>query len=175
MGFPAAIYHFHRQISSVRGKAGPGMLRLFNFVKKITTMAETPRVNHEIDYKIYGEELQFVEIELDPHEAAVGEAGAMFYMEDQIQLETIFGDGSAASSGGGFMDKLVGAGKRLITGESLFTTMFSHTGQGKARVAFAAPYPGTIVPMTLSNYGGKIICQKDAFLCAARGVSIIVP
>jgi uncharacterized protein (AIM24 family) len=87
-------------------------------------------------------------------------------------METVFGDGSAASSGGGLFDKLVGAGKRLVTGESLFTTVFTHGGNGKARVAFAAPYPGTIVPMTLSNYGGRIICQKDAFLCAARGVSI---
>ncbi len=125
-----------------------------------------------IDYRIYGEDMQFVEIELDPGESTVAEAGSLMYKDSAISMETVFGDGSAASSGGGFMDKLVGAGKRLITGESLFTTMFSHTGQGKARVAFAAPYPGTIVPMTLSNYGGKIICQKDAFLCAARGVSI---
>jgi len=125
-----------------------------------------------IDYKVYGEDMQFVEIELDPGESAVAEAGSLMYKDSAISMETVFGDGSAASSGGGFMDKLVGAGKRLITGESLFTTMFSHTGQGKAKVAFAAPYPGTIVPMTLSNYGGKIICQKDSFLCAARGVSI---
>ncbi len=125
-----------------------------------------------IDYKIYGEDMQFVEIELDPGESTVAEAGSLMYKDSAISMETVFGDGSASSSGGGFMDKLVGAGKRLITGESLFTTMFSHTGQGKAKVAFAAPYPGTIVPMTLSNYGGKIICQKDSFLCAARGVSI---
>ena len=125
-----------------------------------------------IDYKIFGEDMQFVELELDPGESAVAEAGALMYKDSAISMETVFGDGSASSSGGGFMDKLVGAGKRLVTGESLFTTMFSHTGQGKAKVAFAAPYPGTIVPMTLSNYGGKIICQKDSFLCAARGVSI---
>jgi uncharacterized protein (TIGR00266 family) len=125
-----------------------------------------------IDYKIYGEDMQFVEIELDPGESTVAEAGSMMYKDSAITMETVFGDGSAASKSGGFMDKLVGAGKRLITGESLFTTMFSHTGQGKAKVAFASPYPGTIVPMTLSNYGGKIICQKDSFLCAARGVSI---
>ena len=125
-----------------------------------------------IDYKIYGEDMQFVEIELDPGESTVAEAGSLMYKDAAISMETVFGDGSASSSSGGFMDKLVGAGKRLITGESLFTTMFSHTGQGKAKVAFAAPYPGTIVPMTLSNYGGKIICQKDSFLCAARGVSI---
>jgi uncharacterized protein (TIGR00266 family) len=135
-------------------------------VKNITQRSD------EIDYKIYGEDMQFVEIELDPGESTVAEAGTLMYKDAAISMETVFGDGSASSSGGGFMDKLVGAGKRLITGESLFTTMFSHTGQGKARVAFASPYPGTIVPMTLSNYGGKIICQKDSFLCAARGVSI---
>ena len=125
-----------------------------------------------IDYKIYGEDMQFVEIELDPGESAVAEAGAMMYKDAVVGMETIFGDGNQASTGG-FMDKLVGAGKRLITGESLFTTVFSHGGgSGKAKVAFAAPYPGTIVPMTLSNYGGTIIAQKDSFLCAARGVQI---
>jgi uncharacterized protein (TIGR00266 family) len=124
-----------------------------------------------IDYKIYGEDMQFVEIELDPGESAVAEAGAMMYKDAAVNMETVFGDGRA-SSGGGFMDKLLGAGKRLVTGESLFTTVFTHTGGGKAKVAFAAPYPGTIVPMTLSNYGGRIICQKDSFLAAARGVSI---
>ncbi|MGH8029853.1 MAG: TIGR00266 family protein [Arenimonas sp.] len=124
-----------------------------------------------IDYRIFGEDMQFVEIELDPGESAVAEAGSLMYKDSIVSMETIFGDGS--KQGGGFMDKLVGAGKRLITGESLFTTMFSHAGgSGKAKVAFAAPYPGTIVPMTLSNYGGRIICQKDSFLCAARGVSI---
>ncbi len=124
-----------------------------------------------IDYKIYGEDMQFVEIELDPGESAIAEAGAMMYKDAVVNMETVFGDGKA--SGGSFMDKLVGAGKRVVTGESLFTTVFSHAGaSGKARVAFAAPYPGTIVPMTLSNYGGRIICQKDSFLAAARGVSI---
>ena len=127
----------------------------------------------EIDYKIYGEDMQFVEIELDPGESAVAEAGALMFKDAVVQMETVFGDGSHSGQGGGFLDKLVGAGKRVITGESLFTTMFSHAGQsGKAKVAFAAPYPGTIVPMTLSNFGGRIICQKDSFLCAARGVSI---
>ncbi len=126
-----------------------------------------------IDYKIFGEDMQFVEVELDPGESAVAEAGSMMYKDAVVNMETVFGDGAAASSGGGFMDKLVGAGKRLITGESLFTTVFSHAGaSGKAKVAFAAPYPGTIVPMTLSNYGGTIIAQKDSFLCAARGVQI---
>ncbi len=125
-----------------------------------------------VDYRIFGEDMQFVEIELDPGESAVAEAGSMMYKDAAIRMETVFGDGSQASSGGGFMDKLVGAGKRLVTGEGLFTTVFSHGGSGKAKVAFAAPYPGTIVPMTLSNYGGSIIAQKDSFLCAARGVSI---
>ena len=126
-----------------------------------------------IDYKIYGEDVQFVEIELDPGESCVAEAGSMMYKDAVVKMETVFGDGNKQPQTGGFFDKLVGAGKRLITGESLFTTVFSHAGgSGKAKVAFAAPYPGTIVPMTLSNYGGKIICQKDSFLCAARGVSI---
>jgi uncharacterized protein (TIGR00266 family) len=127
----------------------------------------------EVDYKIFGEDVQFVEIELDPGESCVAEAGSMMYKDAVIKMESVFGDGSVQSSGGSFMDKLVGAGKRLITGESLFTTVFSHTGaSGKAKVAFAAPYPGTVVPMTLSNFGGRIICQKDAFLCAAKGVQI---
>jgi uncharacterized protein (TIGR00266 family) len=124
----------------------------------------------EIDYKVYGEEMQFVEIELDPGESVVAEAGGMMYMGDGIQMQTIFGDGSQPS--GGFMDKLVGAGKRLLTGESLFMTVFTHQGTGKARVAFAAPYPGKIIPMDLREHGGKIVCQKDAFLCAAKGVAI---
>ncbi len=126
-----------------------------------------------IDYRIYGEDMQFVEVELDPGESAVAEAGAMMYKDSVVQMETVFGDGSHSGQGGSFFDKLVGAGKRVITGESLFTTMFSHAGQsGKAKVAFAAPYPGTIIPLSLTNYGGRIIAQKDSFLCAARGVSI---
>lgn len=126
-----------------------------------------------IDYKIFGEDMQFVEVELDPGESCVAEAGSMMYKDAVVKMDTVFGDGSAKAASGGFLDKLVGAGKRLITGESLFTTVFSHTGHsGKAHVAFAAPYPGTIVPMTLSNFGGAIICQKDAFLCAAKGVQI---
>lgn len=126
---------------------------------------------HDIDFKIIGQEMQFVEIELDPGESAVAEAGAMMYKDPAIELETVFGDGTS-SGGGGFMDKLLGAGKRLITGESLFMTVFTHSGRGKAHVAFGAPYPGTIIPVTLSNVGGRLICQKDSFLCAAKGVSI---
>ena len=130
------------------------------------------RRNDDIDYRIVGEDMQFVEIELDPGESAVAEAGTLMYKNSAVRMETVFGDGSAASGAGGLFDKLVGAGKRLITGESLFTTVFSHGGSGKAHVAFAAPYPGTIVPLMLSQYGGRIVCQKDSFLCAARGVSI---
>ncbi len=127
---------------------------------------------HEIDYQIHGNEMQFVEIELDPQESTVAEAGAMMYMSDGIRMETVFGDGSHGSESGGFMDKMLGAGKRLITGESLFTTVFTFTGQGKGKVAFAAPYPGKIIPLDLKNYNGRLICQKSAFLCAAKGVAI---
>lgn len=129
-------------------------------------------IAHEIDYQIFGSEMQFVEIELDPQESAVAEAGAMMYMTDGITMETVFGDGSNASASGGLLDKMLGAGKRLITGESLFTTVFTFNGQGKGKVAFASPYPGKIIPLDLRNYNGKIICQKDAFLCAAKGVAI---
>lgn len=127
----------------------------------------------EIDYIIEGHEMQYVEIELDPGESAISEAGAMLYMTDQIKMETIFGDGRASNKASGFMDKLVGAGKRLLTGESLFMTIFSHSGgSGKQHVAFGAPYPGKVIPMDLQQKGGEIICQKDAFLCAAKGVAI---
>jgi uncharacterized protein (TIGR00266 family) len=126
----------------------------------------------ELDFKVYGAEMQFVDVELDPGESALAEAGAMMYKDPSVQMETIFGDGSAGSGAGGFMEKLLGAGKRLITGESLFMTVFTHTGQGKAHVAFGAPYPGNIIPIHLSSVGGCLICQKDSFLCAAKGVAI---
>jgi uncharacterized protein (TIGR00266 family) len=122
-----------------------------------------------VDYEIFGTEMQYVEIELDPGEAAVGEAGAMMYMQDGVQMDTVFGDGSQQ---GGFFGKLLGAGKRLITGEGLFTTIFHNEGKGKRRVAFASPYPGKIIPVKLDEIGGTLICQKDAFLCAAKGVSL---
>jgi uncharacterized protein (TIGR00266 family) len=125
---------------------------------------------HEIDYAIHGQEMQFVEIELDPGESAVSEAGSLMYKDPSIEMATIFGDGSGQS--GGFMSLLVGAGKRVLSGESLFTTVFTHQGSGKARVAFAAPYPGTILALDLDRYSGKLICQKDSFLAAAKGVSI---
>jgi uncharacterized protein (TIGR00266 family) len=124
----------------------------------------------EIDYTIHGSEMQFVEIELDPQEAVVAEAGAMMYMDDGVVMETVFGDGRAASSG--LMGMLLGAGKRLLTGASLFLTVFHNSGTGKRRVAFGAPFPGKIMPMNLHELGGEIIAQKDSFLCAARGVSI---
>jgi len=125
---------------------------------------------HEIDYKIHGEEMQFVEIELDPQEGVVAESGSFMMMEDNITMETIFGDGSNQSEG--VLGKLFSAGKRLLTGESLFMTIFTNSGQGKRKASFAAPYPGRIIPLDLQEYGGKFICQKDAFLCAAKGVSI---
>jgi uncharacterized protein (TIGR00266 family) len=127
---------------------------------------------HEIDYEIHGDDMQFVEIELDPQEAVVAEAGGMMFMDDGIAMETIFGDGSARSSGGGLMGALLGAGKRLLTGESLFMTVFQNQGMGKRRVAFGAPYPGKIIPVNLRDLGGELIAQKDSFLCAAKGVSI---
>ena len=126
----------------------------------------------QVDYYLHGDDMQLVEIELDPGEAAIGEAGSMMYMEDGIQMSTVFGDGSAGSGASGLLGKLMGAGKRLITGESLFTTVYTNEGQGKRKVAFAAPYTGKIVPFDLSQLGGTLICQKDAFLCAAKGVSL---
>ena len=125
-----------------------------------------------VDYEIKGAEMQFVEVELDPGEAAVGEAGSMMFMDAGIGMDTVFGDGSQGSGGGGLFGKLLGAGKRLVTGESLFTTVYTNQTGAKARVAFAAPYPGKILPMDLRSLGGMLICQKDAFLCAARGVSL---
>jgi uncharacterized protein (TIGR00266 family) len=125
---------------------------------------------HEIDYIIHGEEMQCVEIELDPNETAVAESGAFMMMDDGIQMQTIFGDGSLQEKG--LLGKLFSAGKRVLTGESLFMTAFTNTGMGKKKVSFASPYPGKIIPLDLATLGGKMICQKDAFLCAAKGVSI---
>ncbi|MEO6329655.1 MAG: TIGR00266 family protein [Ginsengibacter sp.] len=129
------------------------------------------RTNHEIDYKIYGEELQFVEIELDPNETAIAESGSFLMMDSEIQMQTIFGDGSQLQ-GSGLFGKLLSAGKRLLTGESLFMTAFTNIGNGKKKVSFAAPYTGKIIPLDLQLLNGKIIAQKDAFLCAAKGVSV---
>ena len=132
--------------------------------------SRSANVADDIDFEIKGQELQFVEIELDPGESAVAEAGAMVWKDAAISMNTVFGDGRGSE--GGFMGKLLGAGKRLLTGESLFTTVFTHEGRGKARVAFSAPVPGVILPVKLDQVGGTLICQKDSFLAAAKGVSI---
>lgn len=126
--------------------------------------------NHEIDYRIIGEEMQYVEVELDPNETAVAEPGAFMMMDDGIQMQTIFGDGSPQT--GGFFNKLLSAGKRVLTGENLFMTAFTNVGHGKKQVSFASPYPGKIIALDLLRLGGRVICQKDAFLCAAKGVSV---
>lgn len=128
------------------------------------------RTNHEIDYQIHGEEMQYVEVELDPNETAIAESGAFMMMEDGIQMETIFGDGAKQNQG--FMGKLMSAGKRLLTGESLFMTAFTNVAEGKKKVSFASPYPGKIILLDLLKMNGKVICQKDSFLCAAKGVSV---
>jgi uncharacterized protein (TIGR00266 family) len=125
---------------------------------------------HDVDYQIFGDDMQFVEVELDPGEATVAEAGGMMYMDQDIEMETIFGDGSQTK--GGVIDALMGAGKRLLTGESLFMTVFHNQGTRKQKVAFGAPYPGKIIPIHLSEIGGEFIAQKDSFLAAAKGVSI---
>jgi uncharacterized protein (TIGR00266 family) len=127
--------------------------------------------SHEVDYRILGDEMQCVEIELDPHETAVAESGSFMMMDTEIQMDTIFGDGSKQSNNG-FLNKLMSAGKRLLTGESLFMTAFTNMGQGKKKVSFASPYPGKIIALDLYRHNGKVICQKDSFLCAAKGVSI---
>jgi uncharacterized protein (TIGR00266 family) len=128
------------------------------------------RSNHEIDYKIYGEELQFVELELDPNETAIAESGAFMMMDDHIQMQSIFGDGSQQPQG--VLGKLLTAGKRILTGESLFMTAFTNIGTGKRKVSFGAPYTGKIIAIDLQLHGNRVIAQKDAFLCAAKGVSI---
>ncbi len=125
---------------------------------------------HEIDYRIYGEEMQYVEIELDPQEGVIAEAGSFMMMDDGVKMETIFGDGSDKNKG--FLGTILGAGKRILTGENLFMTAFYNTLSGKRNVSFASPYPGKIIPIDLTEFRGKFICQKDSFLCAAKGVSI---
>ncbi len=160
---------------------GPGMAawapigsvgRFANVAPAAAPPPPPPGGAHEIDYEIRGQEMQYVEVTLDPGEACVAEAGAFFYMDPDIRMETIFGDGSGASSAGGMMGKLLSAGKRVLTGESLFMTVFSNSGSQRRTVSFAAPYPGSIVPLDLRQLGGSMLCQKDAFLCAARGVSV---
>jgi len=128
--------------------------------------------SHEIDYELIGDDMQIVEVELDPGETVIAEAGAMNYMEEGINFEARMGDGSEAETG--IMGKLLGAGKRVLTGESIFMTHFTHEGSGKSRVSFAAPYPGKIIPVDLDAAGGELICQKDAFLCAAKGTKVSI-
>lgn len=124
----------------------------------------------EIDYKIFGEEMQFVEIELDPDETIIAEPGSFLMMDEDIEMRTIFGDGSGKEQG--MFEKILGAGKRVLTGEKLFMTAFTHEGYDKAKVSFASPYPGKIIPLDLNLYDNKIICQKDSFLCAAKGAKV---
>lgn len=126
--------------------------------------------SHEIDYTIYGEEMQFVEIELDPYETVIAEPGSFLMMDEDIQMKTMFGDGSGTVDG--IWGKVFQAGKRVLTGEKLFMTAFTHVGDDKQKVSFASPYPGKIIPIDLSQYEGKIICQKDSFLCAAKGATV---
>lgn len=140
------------------------------FMPPVPIRRDAPAKADEVDFCVYGDDLQFVEIELDPGESVVAEAGAMMFMDDKIEMETIFGDGSEQQ--GGFWGKIAGAGKRLLTGESLFMTVFSHKGSGKAKVAFGGPFPGKVIAIDLRDVNGKLICQKDSFLCGAKGVTI---
>jgi uncharacterized protein (TIGR00266 family) len=150
--------HVQAVAEALKGRAGP-------------PPAPTRRSADVIDFEIFGEEMQYVEVTLDPGEMVVAEAGAMMYMTPAIKMETVFGDPSAQQQGG-FIGKLMTAGKRMLTGESLFMTTFTNAGSGQQQVGFAAPYPGKILPMDLGQLGGELICQKDSFLCAARGVQI---
>lgn len=127
---------------------------------------------HEVDFQIFGDDMQFVEISLDPGETIVAEAGAMMYIDNAIYMDTVFGDGSDKDQGKGFMDKMLGAGKRALTGESLFMTTYTNQGNAKKAVAFAAPYPGKVIPVDLGDYQGQLICQRDTFLCAAKGIEL---
>jgi uncharacterized protein (TIGR00266 family) len=160
---------------------GPGMIN-WEPIARVAELGGSPesvpppppggQTSDVIDYEIHGEEMQFVEITLDPGEATVAEAGAFMYMDPGIEMQTIFGDGSHRSQTGGFLDKMLSAGKRVLTGESLFMTMFGNGANVRQRVAFASPYPGRIIPIDLKQHDGTMLCQKDAFLCAAKGVSV---
>ncbi len=148
-----------------------GEKNAFSITFQFIILQKNKMKNHEIDYRIHGEEMQYVEVELDPQETAIAEAGSFMMMDDGIQMQTIFGDGSQQPSSG-LLGKLFSAGKRILTGESLFMTAYTNIGQGKKQVCFASPYPGKIIPLDLMRLGGRITCQKDAFLCAAKGVSV---
>lgn len=129
---------------------------------------------HEVDYEIFGDDIQFVEIRLDNGETIVAEAGAMMYMDSNIEMDTVFGDGNSNNQGKGFKGLLATAGKRVLTGESLFSTTFTNKAYERKAVAFAAPYPGKIIPVNLMDYGGQLICQRDSYLCSAKGISISI-
>ena len=152
-----------RPVADVAELAGPQ-------VPNPRDLPPPPMMADEVDFEIRGAEMQYVEVELDPGESAVAEAGSMMYKDPGIAMSTVFGDGSGQDAG--FMGALIGAGKRVLTGKGMFTTVFTHEGQGKARLAFAAPYPGHLIPIALPQVGGTLMCQKDAFLCAAKGVAI---
>lgn len=126
----------------------------------------------DVDFTVFGDDMQFVEIQLDPMESLIAEAGAMMYMDENIKMDAIFGDGSGRDDGKGLMGKMLGAGKRVVTGESLFMTEFINTGRERKSVAFAGPYPGKIIPLDIGDYNGELICQRDSFLCAAKGIAI---
>jgi uncharacterized protein (TIGR00266 family) len=162
--------HFRPAVDSLKPLAFEKRILPLSFANSPFETGATMSTMHEIDHEILGDDMQFVKIELDPGEAVVAEAGNMMYLEDGIEMDTIFGDGSGQQKG--FMGALLGAGKRLLTGESLFMTVFHNEGQGKRKAAFAAPYPGRIEAIQLSQIGGELICQKDSFLCAAKGVTL---
>jgi len=188
---PMSLEELVRQLPSAQGERtlvfGPGMSTWVEARDEPRVMAAmrgaspgmgtgappipTNRSSDEIDYEIFGEEMQYVEIVLDPGEMVIAEAGAMMYMSPGIRMETVFGDPSARQQQG-FLGKVMTAGKRLVTGESLFITTFTNGSGTREKIGFAAPYPGKILPMDLKKLGGELICQKDAFLCAARGVQI---
>jgi uncharacterized protein (TIGR00266 family) len=150
-----------RHVAAIAEAAGPGAA---------PPPPPSGRRADEIDYEIFGEEMQYVEITLDPGEMVIAEAGAMMYMSPAIAMETVLGDPSKEETG--LMGKMLSAGKRVLTGESLFMTTFTNSGRGREVIAFASPYPGKVVPMHLDELGGQLICQKDAFLCAARGIQV---
>lgn len=154
------------------GKLGAFQTALQGPVTRPPAPPTRPARADEIDYEIFGEEMQFVEITLDPGEATIAEAGSFMFMEPGITMETIFGDGSSQAQQSGFLGKLMSAGKRVLTGESLFMTMFGNSGRTRQKVAFASPYPGRIIPIDLMQHNNVMLCQKDSFLCAAKGVSV---
>jgi len=173
-GYEAGTSKFCVQCGAPLGSAAPAPAETSEVPAAPSAAANSGqrmRRAHEVEFKIYGEDLQFVEIMLDPQETIVAEAGAMMYMDSAIKMETIFGDGSGKAAGD-LKSKLFSAGKRVLTGESLFMTAFTNLGSDKKCVSFAAPYPGRVVVFDLTDFGGTLLCQKDAFLCAAKGISI---